>query len=166
EFPGNHVVPAAARQVLQQFAKDVALELGTAGPGGRDEPGRDPRVKGRGDQRCLAVSGHPGNADLLRIDARIRVGLEIVNETTDPPGPGAQRAPVVGFAGLALVGQANNAFAQLVVVPLNAVGIDGAVPPGFVERLLGPRIGAAPAARPAPRTERGWAPAPPCAWGR
>src|SRR5262249_28069321 len=144
---------AAARHVLQQLAKDVAVELGAASPRGGDEPRRDTCVKSRGDERCLAVARHAGNADFLRIDARNQICLEIVNEATASPAPGAHRAPVFGMARLALVGQANNAFAQLAVVPLNAVGIDGAVPPGLVERLLCPRIRASPAAEAEPAPE-------------
>src|SRR5205807_357381 len=94
-----------------------------------------------------------GNAHLGRIDPRIRVGLEVVDQTTHAPGPGAQRAPVFGAARLALVGQADNAFAQPAVVPLNADGDDRAVAPTLVERLLRPRVRAPLAAELAPEPE-------------
>ena len=76
-----------------------------------DESGRNARFEGRGDERRLAIPRHAGNAHLGWIDARIRIGFEVVNEATDGPGPGAKRAPVLGSAWLALVGQADDAFA-------------------------------------------------------
>src|SRR5262249_14867028 len=96
----------------------------------------------RGHQCRFPVPRDAGDAYLRRIDARIRIGFEIVDELADAPAPGAQRAPVVRLAGLPFVGQADNAFAQPAVVRLYAVGNDRAVSPALVERLLRPRLGA------------------------
>src|SRR5262249_21718048 len=97
-------------------------------------------IEGRGHKSRLAIARHAGDADFRRIDTRIRVGFEIVDETTDAPAPGAQRSPIVGLSRLALVGQADNAFAQPTIISLNRVRHDRAVCPALVEGLLRPRL--------------------------
>src|SRR5262249_35797282 len=77
---------------------------------------------------------------------RIRIGFKVIDEATHAPRPGAQRTPIFGTARLALVGQADDPFAQPAVVRLNAAGIDRAVGPALVERLLLPRVRASLAA--------------------
>jgi hypothetical protein len=154
EVAGHPVVFAAAGQVLQKLAEVAAKQLGASRAGGGDEPRGDPPVEGRGDQRGLAVPRHAGDAHLGGIDARVWVGFEVVDESAHAPGPGAQRAPVVGPARLALVRQADDAFAQAVVVRLNAVRIDRAVAPAIVECLLRPGGRPATAGESAAKPER------------
>ena len=48
------------------------------------------------------------------------IGLEVIEPARRAPGPGAQRAPVVRLARLALVDQADDAFGQAGAV----VGLD------------------------------------------
>src|SRR5262245_33713734 len=110
----------------------MAVQLDAAGAGGGDEAGGDARVARQGDDRRLAVARHAGDADLRRIDARIRIGLEVIDQATHAPGPRTQRAPVVGTARLPLVAQADDALAQSVAVALDAVGVDRAVAPALV----------------------------------
>ena len=70
-------------------------------------------------ERRLAVARDAFDADALGVDGRI--GLEIVEPAGRAPGPGAQRAPIVGLSRLALVGQADDPARQPgAVVGLNA----------------------------------------------
>jgi hypothetical protein len=73
------VVATSASQVFQKLAKVTPEQLGAARSGGGDEPGRDPRIKRRGNERSLAIPRHTGDAHLGRVDPRIRVGLEVVD---------------------------------------------------------------------------------------
>src|SRR5262249_43534158 len=132
--------------VLQKFAKDMAMQLDAARSGGGDEAGRDTRVKRHRDNRRLAEARYAGDADLGWINSGIRIGLEVVDEAAQAPVPGPQGAPIVAAARLALIRQPDDAFAQPVIVPLDASRKDGAVAPAFVERLLLPGVLAAEAA--------------------
>ena len=68
------------------------------------------------------------------------VGLEIVETARRAPRPRAQRAPVVGLAGLALVDEADDAARQArAVVGLNAAGVERRVAPAVGDQLLGRR---------------------------
>src|SRR6185369_17840495 len=75
-----------------------------------------------------------------------RVGLKKINELARAPGPRAQCAPVVGFARLAFVDEADDALAEghAAVVGLDAAGVDAAVAPALRDSLSRPS--AAPAA--------------------
>ena len=65
------------------------------------------------------------------------VGFEIVEPARRAPRPGAQRAPVVGLARLALVDQADDPFRQAgAVVRLNARRADRRVAPASGDQLL------------------------------
>ena len=67
------------------------------------------------------------DADVLGVHGL--VGFEIIHGAVGAPRPGAQRAPIVGFARLALVDQTDNALPQTrAVVGLNAAGFNSAKP--------------------------------------
>src|SRR6516164_1553862 len=141
------MVTATARDVLQKFAKDMAMQLDAARARGGDEAGRQACVKRHGDNRRLAVARYAGDANFAWINSRIRIGLEVVDEAAQAPAPGAQGAPIVGSARLARVRQPDDAFAQSAVVSLDASRKDGAVAPAFVEGLLLPGVLAAESAK-------------------
>ena len=76
------------------------------------------------------------DADMLRVDRLF--GFQIVQPARCTPSPGAQRSPVIGFACLALVGQANNALGETsTVVGLNTGGIERGIAPACGDQLLG-----------------------------
>ena len=116
-------------------------ELGAAFAGGADEHDGEALVERHRDERGLAVARDAFDADLLGVDGL--VGLEIVEAARGAPGPGAQRAPVVGLARLAFVDEADDALGEAgAVVGLDAGGVDGdETPAGGDELLGGGRIG-------------------------
>ena len=61
-------------------------------------------------QRRLAAARMAHDADLLAVDVGIR--LEIIQHPAIGPGPGAQHAPIIQLARLALVDQADDAFGR------------------------------------------------------
>ena len=65
-------------------------------------------IVGHGDERGLAVAGVAFDADLFGVDGF--VGFEIIEGAAGSPGPGAECAPVVGLARLALVAEADDAL--------------------------------------------------------
>src|SRR5262249_28628652 len=67
------------------------------------------------------------------------VGFEIIEGPAGAPRPGAQCAPIVHLAGLALVAQADDALSQTgAVVGLNAVWDDNGIAPALGQDLLLP----------------------------
>src|SRR5271165_627461 len=76
------------------------------------------------------------DADLAGVNGL--VGLKIIESAAGSPGPGTQRAPVVGLARLALVAQADDALGEPgSVVGLNAGGdVDGVSPAPGKQLLL------------------------------
>ena len=75
-----------------------------------------------------------------RLASTAVIGLEIVEPARRAPRPGAQRAPVVRLARLALVDEADDAFRQArAVVGLDAGGIERRVAPAGGDQLLGRR---------------------------
>ena len=102
--------------IFHQLAQIAAVEFGAAFAGGADESNGKTRVIGHGYDSGLAVTGVALNSDVFGIHSLI--GFEIVHGAVGAPGPGAQRAPVVRFAGFALVYQADDAF--LKPAPLSA----------------------------------------------
>ena len=77
------------------------------------------------------------NGDVVRVD--ILVGLEVVHEARCSPGPGAEGTPVVELAGLAVVGEADDALGQAgSVVSLERGGVEERVAPAPGEDLLLP----------------------------
>ncbi len=68
------------------------------------------------------------------------VGLEVIERARCAPAPGAQRAPVVGLARLALVGEADDALGEAgAIVGLHAARIQIGVAPAGIDELLGGR---------------------------
>ena len=68
------------------------------------------------------------------------IGFEIIEAAAGSPGPGAECAPIVEFAWLAFVDEADDAFGEAVaVVGLDAGGNVDGVAPAFGEELLLPR---------------------------
>ena len=65
------------------------------------------------------------------IDIGVSGSLKVVDHPADAPLPRPQRSPVVRFPGLALVGQADDAGSQLVVVGLDACRDDTSIAPAF-----------------------------------
>ena len=113
------------------------MQLGAAFAGGADIGDGEARIVGHGDERCLAVAGVAFDADLFGVHGL--VGFEIIERAAGAPGPGAQRAPIVGLARLAFVDQADDALRQTgAVVGLNAGGDEVGVAPAFGENLLLP----------------------------
>src|SRR5262249_40851530 len=120
-----------------------------------DQAHRDAVIEGLGYDSRLAISGEPLDADLLRIHLGVRIGFEVVDQPADTPLPGPQCAPVIRFARLTLVGQADDSRPELIVIGLNARRDDGAVAPALSYGLLGPGNHRwAATARPASKTPK------------
>jgi hypothetical protein len=98
----------------------------------------DPPRQLQGAARRLLELEHGARHNGLDLLER-HLGLVLARQATAVEG---------GAARLILVGQADDALAQSAVVPLDSVGVDRAVGPGLIERLLLPRAGAAPTAEP------------------
>src|SRR5262245_46021595 len=143
------MVAAGAREVFYQFAEIAAVEFSAALAGRTDKADGEPLVVSHRDQRGFAVTRKPLDADLFGVHRF--VSLEIIQRATRAPSPGAQRAPVVGFARLAFVAQADDALRQTrAVVGLNAGRNDDGVAPALHQKLLLPirRAAASRASRP------------------
>src|SRR5439155_973052 len=106
EVPRHPVVLAGRGDVLHQLAEVAAVELQAAFAGRADETDGEPLVVRHGDDRRLAVSGEALDTDLLSVHGFVR--LEVVERPAGPPRPGAERAPIVELARLALVAQADD----------------------------------------------------------
>src|SRR5207302_5849130 len=90
-----------------------------------------------GDEDSFAVAGVAFEADLLGVHGF--VGFKIVEGATGSPSPRAQSAPIIELAGLAFVGETDDAFGEAsTVVRLNTGGDDRGVAPAFGEKLLLP----------------------------
>ena len=136
EVAGHPVVLARAGEVLDRFAEVAAMQLGAAFARRADEHDRESLVVGHRHERRLAVARDAFDADLLRVHGL--VGLEVVEAARRAPRPGAQRAPVVRLARLALVDEADDARGQPgAVVGLDAAGADRRVAPAVGDELLG-----------------------------
>ena len=97
------------------------MQLGAALARGADIGDREALVVRHGDQGRLAIARVAFDADLPGVHGL--VGFEIIERAAGAPGPGAQRAPIVGLARLAFVAQADDALRQArAVVGLNAAG--------------------------------------------
>ena len=106
------------------------MQLRPAFTGGTDKADGKPLVVGHRHERGLAVARKPLDPDLLGVDGL--VGLEVIQGAAGPPGPGPQRTPVVGLAGLPLVAQSDDALGQpRAVVGLDAVRDDDRVAPAL-----------------------------------
>ena len=103
-----HPVVLAAGEIFDGFAEVVAMEFGAAFAGGCDERDGDARLEGFGDEGGLAVAGDAFDAEFCGVDVRIGIVGEIFDKLGDAPLPGAEGAPVVGFAGLAFVAEADD----------------------------------------------------------
>ena len=138
-------------QALDGFAPVAAMQLGAAFAGRADQHHGEALIEGHGDQRGLAVARDAFDADVLRVDGWI--GFEIVEPARGAPRPGAQRAPVVGLARLALVDQADDAARE--AAPLSAwmlAGLIVTIAPAVGDELLGRgRIAACSGERGAPK---------------
>ena len=131
------MVFAGAGEIAHLFAEIAAVEFSAAGSGRTDVADGETRVVGHGDERSFAVTGVAGDADLLSVNRLI--GFKIIEAAAGSPGPGAERAPIVEFARLALVGEADDAFLKAVAfVGLNAGGDVDGIAPAFREELLLP----------------------------
>src|SRR5208337_3007319 len=95
----------------------------------------------------LAVTRYAFDTHFLWINLRVWIGLKVVYQLADTPSPGAQGAPIIGLARLALVGQTDNPLTQRIAaaVWLNAAGIDGTITPSLAKGLLGNTAAHAPA---------------------
>ena len=121
EVAGHPVILAGGGDVLHQFAPVAAMDLGAAFARGADVGDRKTRVVRHRDEGCLAVARVAFDADLFGVHGL--VGLEIIERAAGAPGPGAQRAPIVRLARLALVDQTDDALRQTrAVVGLDAAG--------------------------------------------
>ena len=136
EVARHPVILARAGEVLDRLAEVAAVQLGAAFARRSDQDHGKALVVGHRHQRGLAEARDALDPDLLRVDGL--VGLEVVEAARRAPGPGAQRAPVVGPAALTLVDQADDAFRQArAVVGLDAAGRDRGVAPAVGDQLLG-----------------------------
>jgi hypothetical protein len=123
EIAGHPVISAGTGEVLDRFAEIAAMRLGATLARRAHQHDREARLEGHRDQRGLAVAGHAFDADLPGIYGGN--SLEIVEGTGRAPSPGPQRAPLLGRAALALVGQADDAGCQSgAVVGLDAGGAE------------------------------------------
>ena len=136
EVAGHPVVFAGGGEILDGFAEIAAVELGAARAGGADEHHGETRFEGHRDKGGFAEAGDAFDADDFRIYGGI--GLEVIKSARGAPGPGAKRTPIIGFAGLTFVAQADDAFGETgAVIGLNAVRSNRGVTPTSGEELLG-----------------------------
>ena len=135
EIARHPVVFAGAGQVLDGLAEIAAVELGAPFTRRTHQRQGETRLESQRYQCGLAEARHALDPHLLRVHGG--VGFEIVQTARRAPGPGAQRTPVVGFAGLSLVDQADNALGESgAAVGLDACGVDRGVTPTRGEQLL------------------------------
>src|SRR5262249_21741796 len=91
-----------------------------------------------GDKRGLAVARQAFDADLFGVDLFCR--FEEIERSAGAPGPGTQRAPVIGFTRLSFVAEPNDSFGQTrSVIGLVAGRHKDGIAPAFSEKLLLPR---------------------------
>src|SRR6476646_10792440 len=100
---------------------------------------RDSRLECLGNEGGLAITRYAFDGDFRRIDFGIGIGLEVINQPAHAPLPGAERAPIIRFARLPFIRQADDARTQLIVVRLDAAWIDIPVAPTMRDGLLLPR---------------------------
>ena len=132
---GHPVIFSGIGQVLHPFAEDAAVQRGPALSGRSDEAHVEALLEGQRDQRGFSVTGNPFNAHVCGI--YIRVGLQVVKAAGGTPGPCTQGAPVVRFARLALVHQADDPPGETgSVVGLDAGRVDHGIAPAGGEKLL------------------------------
>ena len=144
------MVFAGAGDVLDDFAPVAAVEFGSAFAGGADESDGKTAIVCQGDDGGFAITRMAFDADLLRVDRL--VGCEIIERAARSPGPGAEGSPIVCFAELAFVDEADDAFGESsAVVGLDAGGREDRVAPSLSralalarwDRAEAPRRGAA-----------------------
>ena len=154
KLPAIQWYSLGAGDVLDQLAEVAAVQLRAALARGADEGDGEALVVGHRDERRLAVARVALDPDLLRVHGL--VGLEVVERAARAPRPGAQRAPVVRLARLALVAQADDALRQpRAVVGLDAVGDEDRVAPALRQHLLLPASARSAAPVRAPRAGPG-----------
>jgi hypothetical protein len=122
-------------KVFDSFSPIAAVQFGAAFAGRPDQHDGKARVERHGHEGRLAVARDTFDADMFGVHRF--VGFKIVESARGAPGPGAQRAPVVRLAGLALVDQPDDPFGQAgAIVRLNASRVDVSVTPAIGDQLM------------------------------
>src|SRR6185437_14126464 len=134
----GHPVVLAGGEAFDGLAEVAAKQRGTAFARGANKRHGEALIESHGDQRGLAVARDAFDANVLRIDGR--VGFEIVERAAGSPGPRTQSSPVIGFARLALVDEADDAARKpCAVISLNGRWVKHREAPAGGGEL--PRIG-------------------------
>ena len=111
------------------------MKGGSALAGRTDEAHIETLLECKGHKCGFAVSRDALDTDVLRI--YVGIGLEIIEAACRAPGPCAQGTPIVRFAGLALVHEADDAAGESgAVVSLDTARVDHGVAPSGGEKLL------------------------------
>src|SRR5688572_27981631 len=101
EVAAHPMILAGSGEVLVHFAEVAAEETGAAFAGGTDEGDCEAGIESHGDERGFAETGDAFDADFFWVYGEI--GFEVIERAGSAPAPGAEGAPIFGFAGLALV---------------------------------------------------------------
>src|ERR1035441_9969452 len=134
EVARHPVVFPGAGKALHCFTEVAAMQLCATLTGRPHQDHRETGLKRHRDEGGLAVARYSLDADLLRVHGG--VGFKVVQAARRAPGPGTQRSPVIGLAGLASVNETDDAFSQpSAVVRLDAARIDGRVAPSRLDQL-------------------------------
>ena len=149
----GHPVVFAAGEAFDGLAEVAAKQRCAAFAGRADEHHGEALIEGHGDERGFAVARDAFDADMLGVDGG--VGFEVVEAAARAPGPGAQRAPVVGLARLAVIDQADDAARKSrSVVGLHAGRIEEHKAPAVGDEL--PGVGRASVCVQLPETGKAW----------
>src|SRR5580693_8800834 len=98
--------------VTDLFAKIPPIESGSACTGRTYVSNRKARIVGHRYQGRFSVARMARDPDLVGIHSFVR--LEIIHRPARPPGPCAERTPIVQLAWLPFVHQADDSFCQTI----------------------------------------------------
>ena len=133
-----HPVVFAAGEALDRLA-EVAPERCRAALSRRaDQRHREPLVEGHRHQRGFAKARDALDADVLGVDGG--VGFEVIESASGAPGPGTERAPVLGLARAAVIDEPDDAAAKTgSVIGLHTGGVEEDKAPAVGDELPGVR---------------------------
>src|SRR5690606_23118224 len=135
EGAGHPVVTVRAGEVLHRLAEVAPQRRRPALARRPDKHEGKTRLKRQPDEGRRALAGPALAAAALRIDLRPR--LQRVERARGAPRPGPERAPLLGRAALAAIGQADDTGREpRAVVGLDAARAQGEITPARRDELL------------------------------
>src|SRR5947208_8152115 len=132
------MVFAGAGDVFDGFTEVAPVQFRAPFSGGADQHDGKPRFKSHGDESGLPKTRDAFDANFLCIHRGI--SLEVVEASRCAPCPGPERSPVLRFAGLTFVDEADDSLSEArAIVGLDRAWIDGGVAPACGEELFSGR---------------------------